>query len=240
MLSKIIIWLSPYGLFSLDRHAGGSFVTAVASVLFCSVYPSGYWFFRKCNYITKLIVYLCFFKSYLSYTSQLFLSCKYKRIKPHYCLVNNCNLITSYNWDFCLQKHLTLTTCSLQQQYENKPINSRKPFKRRRKKKSTAYGSISAPYRARSYLHHWDVYHCVQKNQAKTPTWKRGFGMVFVLNIQTNLSIWHKIWYLLYSKCLDTTTVQDRTGFSQEQKEVIAVLIFLMGGYRWRQTFLRV
>lgn len=38
---------------------------------------------------------------------------------------------------------------------------------------------------------------------------------------------------LLYSKCLDTTTMQDRTGSSLEKKgEVIAVFNYLMAGYR--------
>lgn len=30
---------------------------------------------------------------------------------------------------------------------------------------------------------------------------------------------------------MDTTTIQDRTGLSQEEKEVIAVFNYLMGGY---------
>lgn len=37
---------------------------------------------------------------------------------------------------------------------------------------------------------------------------------------------------LLYSKCLDNTTIQDRTGFSLKKGEVIAVFNYIMGGYR--------
>lgn len=186
------------------------------------------------------------FKSYLPYTSQFFLSCKYKRIETHYLLFNNCNLVTSYNWDFCLQKHLSLTTCSLQQQYENKPINSWKLFKRKKKKKdkakvlvvqhiaanSTVYGSISEPYGASFYLH-WqqlDVYHWIQKNRAKTPTLKKRLSDGICVEYPNKSKY---LTPLLYSKCLDTTTIQDRTGLSQEEKgEVIAVFNYLMGGYR--------
>lgn len=121
---------------------------AVAMILCCSL--CSFWllyrFFRKYYTINCLLL----FKSCLSYNSQFFLSCNYKRNL----LFNICNFINILQ--FFYQKYLTFTTYFLQCQYENKPINSlfkKEEKKSKRQSQSTVnttqskqtYGSIMAP-----------------------------------------------------------------------------------------------
>lgn len=86
IVSQFINDLSPYGLPTLYTLGKGSFVMAVAMILCPYVaFWLLYWFFRKYYTINCLLL----FKSWLSYNSQFFLSCNFKRNL----LFNNCNFI---------------------------------------------------------------------------------------------------------------------------------------------------